>query len=157
MLEGSFPKVELFKYRCPNCKEKELPWLRQWHDCGALLEWNRIAPKRSYHRRTLEYNEHGACMANPFKIFEWREKKSYNHITIELYRDNGAYYYSYDFWFKDGGASAGLSISDPCFPSAKAALIHAEKRLIKMGSPLKYTEKLLLPEIKEEPVQKELF
>jgi len=153
--EGGYTR--LFKYSCPNCKEKELPYLGQWRDCGALQEWNSIASKRSYHRRTLEYNENGVCLAEPFKVFEWREKKSINHITVKLFLDNGMYYYAYDYWFKNSGSGCGLWIGAPCFPSIEIALRHAEKRLIKIGAPQKYTEKLLLPVIKPEPVQKELF
>jgi len=153
--EGGY--TGLFKYRCPNCKEKELPWLGQWRDCGALQEWNTIAEMENYRKRTLEYNENGVCVAAPFKVFEWREKKSINHISVEVYFDNGMYYYCYDYWFKNGGSGCGLWINAPCFPSIQITLNHAQKHLINIGGPREQIEKLLLPEIKPEAVQMELF
>ena len=120
-ITGNHAIEELFKYRCPNCKEKELPWLGQWPHCGAWEEWNRIAPKRSYHKRTLEYNINGACVAKPYKVFEWHDKKKYNYLTIKIYLDNGMYYYCRDYWWKDGGGANGVWIGEPGLPSLELA------------------------------------
>jgi len=70
-----YGSTEIFKYKCPKCVEKELPWLRQGENHGALQEWNEIAKKSPYHKRTLEYNDCGVCVSSPFKTFEWRNKK----------------------------------------------------------------------------------
>jgi len=147
---------KLYKYRCPNCAEKELPWLGQWHDCGALQEWNRIAPKRSYRKRTLEYNENGVCVAEPSEILEWRAKKGIDHITIEIYEDNGRFYYCYGWWLKDGGGGCGLCLCDTGFPTMELLKANAKKRLLRMIGEKERAEKILntlIPEI----VQKELF
>jgi hypothetical protein len=59
----------------------------QWHDLGALQEWNRIAHKRSYHKRTLEYNDSGILISPPFKTIEWaNEKKACEKATVEYAR-----------------------------------------------------------------------
>jgi hypothetical protein len=116
-------------------------------------EWNRIAPKKSYHRRTLEYNIHGVCIDRPFKVFEWRDKKkNYNHVTVTFYFDNGMYYYCYDYLYKDGGTGKGLWTGDPCFPSMAAAKKHAARELIKRGTIAGIVKALLF-----DPVQGELF
>jgi len=145
--------MAVFKYKCSNCKEKELPWLGQWKDCGALQEWNRIAKKRSYHKRTLEYNEHGACIAPPYKVFEWRDKKKvYVHLTLKFYFDNSMYYYSYSYWYKNGGCGFATSIRDKCFPSLEIAKKHAIGRILKGDRNLKkIVENLFIP------VQGDLF
>jgi hypothetical protein len=146
---------ELFKYRCPDCKEKELPWLGQWGDFGALQEWNRIAPKKSYRKRTLEYNENGACVAEPTMVLEWRAKKGIDHITIEIFEDNGRFYYAYDYWLKNGGVSSGLSISDTGFPTKELLLANVKKRLGKLGR--KEGVMKIFNELIPENVQMELF
>jgi len=162
---GTLPIVEekaggclgkLYKYRCPNCAEKELPWLREWDDCGALQQWNRIAPKKSYRKRTLEYNENGVCITEPSEILEWRAKKGIDHITIEIYEDNGRFYYCYDWWLKDRGQSCGLCLCDTGFPTMELLKANAKKRLGKMLEKKEGVAKILnalIPEI----VQKELF
>jgi len=109
----------LFKYHCPNCKEKELPWLGQWSDCGALQEWNTVAGEKEYRKRTLEYNEHGVCVAEPWKILEWSGKKGRDKVTIEIFYDNDVYYYGYGYLIKNEGASSGLWISDKGFATLK--------------------------------------
>jgi hypothetical protein len=74
-ITGNFALLEeVVKYKCLNCKDKELPWLGQFRNNGALQEWNRIAPERSYHKRTLDYNEYGVCISEPFKLLEWKNK-----------------------------------------------------------------------------------
>jgi hypothetical protein len=145
------------KWRRPRCAEKELPFLdarerRDGSDC--LREWNRIAPKQSYHKRTLEYNEYGVCVDKPFKAFEWRDKtKKSDHVTVAFYLDNGMYYYCYDYWYRDGGSGCGLWIGDPCFPSMPAAKKHAMNYLGKRNKRLAGILKKLL----FTPVQGELF
>jgi hypothetical protein len=143
------------KWRCPNCPEKELPFLDARKNYPkALWEWNRIAPKRSYHRRTLAYNESGVCVDEPFKVFEWRDKKkAYWQITIKFYLDNGMYYYCYDYWYGNGGSGKALWIGDPCFPSMEIAKKHAMRHLVKSDRQIKGIVKALL----FTPVQGELF
>jgi hypothetical protein len=152
--EGYGPR-EVFKYHCPNCGQKELPWLGQWRDGGAGEAWNRIAQERNYKRRTLKYNMHGVCIDEAFKVFEWRDKKKgHQHITITFYLDNGMYYYCYDFWYGNGGAGSGVWIGDPCFPSMDAAKQHALRMFEKhYKETAGIVEKLLKPE----PVQGILF
>jgi hypothetical protein len=119
------------KYRCPACAEKELPFLDPW---VAARAWNMAAPKRSYHRRTLEYNIHGVCVGEPYREYEWRDKKKqWFHVTITFYLDNGVYYYRYDYWYRNGGAGSGLSINTPGFPSFDMAKKNAAKELVKRG------------------------
>jgi hypothetical protein len=147
--------VILYKYKCPNCKEKELPWMRQGDGWGALQIWNDIAGKRSYHKRTLEYNEHGVCISPPFKTLEWvNEKKTYEKVTVNFYLDNSMYYYCYDYWYKNGGCCTGLWIGDPCFPSFETASKAAMKDLTDGNKELKEIAEELLSPI---PVQGELF
>ena len=145
--------IVLYKYSCHKCKEKELPWLRQWNSWGALQEWNRIALKRSYRKRTLEYNEHGVCISEPYKVFEWVDKKrSPNHIQIEFYLDNSMYYFCYDYWYMKGGASRKVSISGRCFPSIEIAKKAALKELTRHCKDLR---KILEGVLR--PAQGELF
>ena len=35
-----YGEVKICKYKCPTCKEKELPWLREGGSFGALQYWN---------------------------------------------------------------------------------------------------------------------
>jgi hypothetical protein len=152
-IETEYGDKEVFKYRCPNCDQKELPWLGQWNGCGAMEEWNRIAPKCSYHKRTLEYNIHGVCVAEPFRVFEWRDrKKAYHHVTLSFYLDNSMYSYCYDYWRENGGGSKGLWIGDLFFPSMTAAKKHVTQELIKRMNIAGIVKELLL-----DPVQGELF
>ena len=148
---------KLYKYRCPNCAEKELPWLGQWPDNGALQEWNRIAPKRTYRKRTLEYNEHGSCIAEPSTVLEWRAKKGYDRVTVEIYEDNGRFYYCYDYWLKDGGACCGLSISETGYPTMELVKLAAKKRLKKIGRKKREGMMKMLNAIIPDKVQMELF
>jgi len=138
---GSF---EVYKYRCPNCVEKELPWLGQWYDSGALQEWNRIALKRSYHKRTLEYNLHGVCTSEPHKVFEWRGKKGIDHLTVKIFLDNSMYYYCLSYSLKNSGGGFGSWIGTSGFPSLDLLKRHVVKRF-KDGLK-KEAEKLLLTE-----------
>ncbi|MDR2370423.1 MAG: hypothetical protein LBD71_02985 [Treponema sp.] len=148
------------KWKCPRCAEKELPFLdaREWGEKGegssCLRAWNRIADEPDYRRRTLKYNEHGVCVDEPYKTYEWRDKKRFsNHVTAIFYLDNGMYYYCYDYWYKDGGAGRGLWIGDPCFPSMAAAKKHAAKKLSGKRREIAGIAKELLLD----PAQKELF
>lgn len=136
-IHGNCAIDTVFKYRCPNCKEKELPWLGQWNHCGALQEWNHIAQKRSYHKRTLEYNEHGVCISTPDKIFEWRDKKkTYYKVTVNFYFDNLKVYYCFDFNYKNNGHGYGLFIRDRCFPSLELAKKDAMKEILRSDNNL---------------------
>jgi len=162
---GALPVVEekaggclgkLYKYRCPNCAEKELPWLGQWSDCGALQEWNSIAPKKSYCKRTLEYNEHGVCVVESSTVMEWKAKKGIDHVTIEIFEDNGRFYYCYDWSLKNEGCSTGLWIGTSGFPTMELLKANAKKRLKRMLARKEGAMKIinaLIPEI----VQMELF
>jgi hypothetical protein len=158
---GALPIIEqkpgkdmgLFKYRCPNCMEKELPWLGQWRDCGALQEWNRIAQKNSYRKRTLEYNDHGVCIAAPSEVLEWRDKKKYDHFTIKIYTDNGRFYYCCDYWWKTGGGSCGLWIGVSGFPTIELLKENIRKRYKGMEGIEQMIQKLM----QLNPVQNELF
>jgi len=144
---------ELYKYKCPNCKEKELPWMGQWDGCGALQEWNRIALKRSYHKRTLEYNDCGVCISPPFKVYRWENKKNhYENLTINFYLDNSMYYFCFDYNYMHHGHGSGLWISDRCFPSLEIAKKYAIKNIIKSDKNLKKILGILLM-----PKQGELF
>jgi len=167
---GALPIVEekvdgflgtLYKYRCPSCAEKELPWLGQWHDSGALQEWNRIAPKKTYRKRTLEYNDSGVCVAEPSTVMEWRAKKGIDHVTIEIYEDNGRFYYCYDWSLKNEGCATGLWIGTSGFPTMELLMANAKKRLWRMIRKKEGAAKILnilIPEIaKHEIVQMELF
>jgi hypothetical protein len=158
---GATPIVEkkdggvngLFKYRCPNCREKELPWLGQWHhNSGALQEWNSIAPKKSYKRRTLEYNVHGVCVAEPNETVEWRDKKRYDHVTVKIYKDNGRFYYCYNYGYKNSGAGGGLGIGDSGFPTMELLKARVRKKLGDVKKIRKIVYKLF-----PENVQMELF
>ena len=144
--------AELFKYKCPNCKEKELPWLGQWSNCGALQEWNRIAQKLSYHKRTLEYNYCGACISPPFKTFKWEDKKRYWHVIIDFYFDNSMYYYCFDYSYKNKGHCYGFSVRCRCYPTFEFAKRIAVKKIIKSDKRLKKIVRGLFL-----PVQGELF
>jgi hypothetical protein len=136
--------MEVSKYRCPNCKNKELPWIDS-RNFPRL--WNSIAPKKSYHKRTLAYNECGVCIGEPFKVYEY--KKSFQeNVKVEFYLDNSMYYYCYDFWYKHHGSGFGLSISAPCFPTLEKAkmaavrsLLRSDKGLLKIVSKLFFTPK----------------
>jgi len=143
---------ESFKYKCPNCKEKELPWLGQWNDCGALQEWNRIALKRSYHKRTLEYNVNGICISPPFITIEWINKKSIERVTIDFYYDNSMYYFCFDYSYMHHGHGFMVGINDRCYPSLEMAKKIAMKKLIKSDKNLKKIADMLLL-----PKQGELF
>ena len=148
-------KGELFKYRCPNCAEKELPWLNQRHDYGALQEWNRIAPKKTYRKRTLEYNEHGVCIAEPSDVLEWKDKKGRDHITIKIYKDNGRFYYCYRWSLKNSGGGCGLWIGQNGYPTMELLKKYAKKRLGRVGKMegiMKILNKLI-----PEKAQMELF
>jgi len=138
---------ELIKYKCPNCKEKELPWLGQWKDCGALQEWNRIALKKSYHKRILEYNENGVCISEPYKTLEWRNKtKSCENLTIKFYHDNSMYYYCLSFYYLHHGHSFALWIGDRCYPTFEMAKKVAIRHVLKSDKNLrKIIEEFLLP------------
>jgi hypothetical protein len=150
-VETDYGTVEVFKYRCPVCCQKELPWLGQWHDCGAREEWNRIAPKRSYHKRTLEYNMHGVCIAEPYKVYEWRDKKrGYEHLTVKIYRDNSVFYYCRDYHYKTGGSGSGLWIGSPGYPSLEEVKRRAMREIIKGRKDLvKIAKELLSPEFRQ--------
>jgi hypothetical protein len=117
-----------------------------------LQEWNRIAPKKSYRRRTLEYNEHGACAAEPSEILEWRDKKGYNHVTIEIYADNGRFYYGYDYLWKGGGSCCGLGIMNTGFPTMQLLRDNVRKKLGRIKGIESIIHKLI-----PENVQMELF
>jgi len=143
---------ELYKYKCPNCEEKELPWLGQWEDTGALQEWERIAGEKTYHKRTLEYNEHGVCLSSPVEIYKWKNKKGHDSVTVEFFLDNYVYYYRFDFW-RDGGCTIPLSISDDCYKTLEAAKQNASLKIIKIKKGLEKIVKALLLQ----PVQSELF
>jgi len=146
----------LYKYHCPNCIQKELPWLGQWDTLGALQEWNRIALKKSYRKRTLEYNEHGVCIAEPSMVIEWRAKKGIDHRTVNIYEDNGRFYYCYDYFFKNGGSACGLWIGDTGYPTVELlkanAKKHLKEHLKKSVEGMKLVDKLI-----QEMVQNELF
>jgi len=131
VVSRDYGEIEIFKYKCPVCKEKELPWLRQWKDSGALQSWNRIAEKCSYHKRTLPYNVHGICTAPPYKTFEWKSKKNYDHVVIDFYLDNSMFYYRFDYMYKNSGHVFALSIDDKCFPSFEIAKQTAVKEILK--------------------------
>jgi len=150
---GNVAIEELFKYRCPNCKEKELPWMGQWHDCGALQEWNRIARKRSYRKRTLEYNDSGMCVSPPFKTIEWvNEKKAYEKVTIGFYLDNSMYYFCFDYNYMNHGFGFMVSIGSHGYPSLEIAKKAAMKKMLRSDKSLKkILDALLLPK------QRELF
>jgi hypothetical protein len=173
------------KYRCPACAEKELPFLDTRVAAGV---WNLIAPKRSYHRRTLEYNRvvqklqflnnnrlkmskcgalkptgflaglvreptgflnksniHGVCEAEPYKTYEWRDKKKkYHYVTLTFYPDNGVYYYCHDYCYRNRGAGCGLSIRASGFPSLDTAKKYAVRELAKRDRGISKIVKKLL-------------
>jgi len=143
-VEYAFGIREIFKYRCPNCSEKELPWLGQWTETGALQEWNNIALKRSYHKRTLDYNIHGVCISEPYKVYEWRDKSKIDHLIVKIFLDNSMYYFCREYWHKTGGCGCGLWIGTSGFPSLELAKRHAAKGLNE--SLEKIAKKLLLSE-----------
>ena len=153
--DPSDERVKLYKYKCSNCHEKELPWLRQRDYCGALEEWNRIAPKKSYRKRMLEYNVFGVCIDEPYKILEWKDKKGRNSIKIRIYSDNDRYYYCYGYDYDIGGCSSGLWIGETGFPSMELLKAHALKTFGKVKQDIiKIKAKELL---QPKPVQIELF
>jgi hypothetical protein len=144
-IETDYGMQEICKYRCPVCGEKELPWLGQWRDCGAREEWNRIAPKRSYHKRTLEYNIHGVCIAEPYKVYEWRDKKqNHSHLTVKIYLDNSIFYYCRDYHYKNGGSGSGLWIGDSGYPSLKEVKCRAAEEIAKSNRAIEGIVKGLL-------------
>jgi hypothetical protein len=150
-------EFEVYKYRCPACREKELPWLGQWHDCGALQVWNRISSERSYHKRILEYNEHGVCIAPPYKTYEWRDKKKTHwNLTVNFYLDNSMYYYCFDCWYKNSGYGSGLWIGESGYPSMDNAKHQAAVNIVKHNRNLEIIVKQLLA-APEPPRQTELF
>ena len=144
---------EVYKYRCPNCEEKELPYLGQWHDSGALEAWNRIAQKSRYKKRPFEYNIHGVCISPPFQVLEWKDKKNViDFITVNFFYANSRFFYCFDYNYKHNGSGFMLSINDPCFISLEMAKKSAMKSLIKRNKDMKkIVKKLFLP------VQGELF
>jgi hypothetical protein len=156
---GSLPVVEkdtgelnipIEKFHCPVCANKELPFLDAR---DSMREWNRIAPDRDYHKRTLEYNIHGVCTDKPYKIFEWRDRtKKLQHVTIPFYFDNGMYYYCYDYWYKNSGSGRGLWISDSGFPSMAQAKKHAAQELLKFKEITGIVKEVLFT-----PVQPDMF
>jgi len=149
-MDEDFGPVEAFKYKCPACKEKELPFLGQWGNCGALQEWNRIAKKRSYHKRTLEYNTHGVCASPPFKAYEWNGRKGRDKIIIEIYLDNSMYYYCYDYHCKNHGHGFNVGIESPCYPAIEIAKKNAVKEIAKSEKSLgRIARELLLPKYKQ--------
>ncbi|WP_461246348.1 hypothetical protein [Treponema sp. R6D11] len=162
---GALPIIEekpddslgkVYKYKCPNCEQKELPFIGQWWDWGALQEWNRIAPKKSYRKRTLEYNESGSCIAEPTSIIEWKAKKGHDHLTIEIYEDNGRFYFGYSCSYKNSGAHSGLGIMDTGFPTMELLKKYIKKRIVKIINMDKEAKKIvdmLFPE----NIQQELF
>jgi hypothetical protein len=145
--------IKLFKYRCPNCKEKELPWIGQWRDTGALQEWNSIAQMEIYHKRTLEYNECGCCTAEPSEVLEWSDKKKWaDHVTFDIFMDNGQFYYRWDWGYKNEGAGTGLSIDAVGFPTIE--LLKADiKRVFGKHKVIGHIVQKLIPDI----IQNELF
>ena len=147
---GDLAVPEAYKYRCPNCEEKELPYLGQWHDCGALQEWNNIAHKSRYKKRPFEYNVHGVCISPPFQTLEWRNKK-YDHVTIDFFCGNSRYFYCIDYYYNNKGHGSSLWISDPCFISLEMAKKSAMKSLEKHHININIIHKLF------SPVQGELF
>ena len=150
---GDAAVEKAFKYRCPNCKEKELPWLAQWPHCGAWDDWNQIAHKRTYHRRTLEYNLHGVCISPPYKTFEWRDKrKAHEFVKIEFYLDNSMYYFCYGYSYKGNGHGFCVSIKAKCYPTFEIAKKVALKKILKDNKALKKMVMELLS-----PKQGELF
>jgi hypothetical protein len=118
---------KLYKYRCPNCHEKELPWLGQWNDCGALREWNKIALKKQYRKRTLKYNEHGVCVSKPSEILEW--EKGNDSIIVKIYKDNGRFYYCCKTQYKQRGVSFGLWIGDKGYTTMDLLKENIKKKL----------------------------
>jgi len=154
---------EVYKYRCPNCEEKELPFIGQWHESGASEAWNRIAQKSRYKKRPFEYNIHGVCISPPFQVLQWENKKKsaalfphngrpIEHITVNFFYGNSRYFYCFDYNYKHNGGGFWLSINDPCFISLEMAKKSAMKALIKRNKDLKkIVEKLF------SPVQGELF
>ena len=150
---GNHAVGKVFKYRCPNCKEKELPWIGQWDYCGALHDWNRIAHKRTYHRRTLEYNINGVCVSPPYKTFEWRGKnKAYEMVIIDFYLDNSMYYFCYEYFYQGGGHAFAVSVNSNCYPSFEIAKKVALKKILRDNKALKKIAMELLS-----PKQGELF
>jgi hypothetical protein len=143
--------IPIEKYRCPNCADKELPFL---HYRIAAGYWNLIAPVRNHIRHTLKYNIHGACMDEPCRVFEWRDrKKAFWHVTVKFYLDNGLYSYCYDYWYGSDGEGCGMGLGDPRFPSMEAAKEHAVRGLSRMRREIAgIVEELLLA-----PVQGGLF
>jgi len=132
---------KVYKYKCPNCKEKELPWLGQWHNGGALHEWNIIAKKRAYHKLMLEYNIIGICLSPPLISFKWKNKKKvWEKLTIDFFFDNFLYYYCFDYWYLNHGHSYKFGIGDKSFSSFKIAKEDAINNLIKLEKNL---EKIL--------------
>ena len=130
---------ELSKYHCPNCKNKELPWIDS-RDYPRI--WNDIALKKSYHKRTLAYNYNGVCIDEPFIIYEYNQGTKIQ-LKIKFYLDNFMYYYCFNFWYKHHGGSGAMSISSPCFHTmekaklaAKKELYHREKKLLKIVNQL---------------------
>jgi hypothetical protein len=116
--------IEVEKWRCPVCENKELPFLdarRSSNNC--IRQWNNIAQMKNYHKHTLDYNIYGVCMAKPLKLLEWRKKD--NWIKVNIYYDNGMYYYCYDYWYKEEGKGTGLWIGDMGFSTMAAAKRHA--------------------------------
>ena len=139
-----YGSTEIFKYKCPKCVEKELPWLRQGENHGALQEWNEIAKKSPYHKRTLEYNDSGICVSPPFKTFEWRNTKKYEDVVVDFYFDNSMYYYRYGYNYKNSGYSFGLDISAPGFPSLETAKKNAMEEIIENKKDLEKIARILL-------------
>lgn len=161
---GALPVIEeksdengkLYKYKCPNCEQKELPWLAQWKDCGALQEWNRIAQKKSYRKRTLEYSSGGMCVAKP-KILEWKAKKGHDHITLEIYEDNGRFYFGWNWHFRNSGSAGGLGIMDSGFPTMGLLKARVKKRILRLAGCGEKEVKKMLNTLIPETVQGELF
>jgi hypothetical protein len=155
-IESSHPWVmPVEKWRCPNCTEKELPFLDSreiFGESSCRREWNRIASQENYCRRTLAYNEHGVCVDKPFKVFEWRGKRGGDFIRIKFYLDNGAYYYCYDFCYGNGGEGSALWLGHSCYPSMESAKKSAAEKLAKVNGIKEIVESLLFA-----PEQGELF
>jgi hypothetical protein len=143
------------KFRCPNCANKELPFLdARGSFPDSAREWNRIASEKNYRKRTLEYNMHGVCVDEPYKEFSWRDKKKAGrHVTVTFFLDNGMYYYRYSFLHGNEGSHKGLWISDPGFPSMDAAKKAAARTLAEKNESVAGIVKNLLLE----PEQGELF
>jgi DNA modification methylase len=92
-------------------------------------------------------------MPEPYKVYEWRDKK-YDYLTVKIYLDNSMFYYCYGWQYKHNGHGSGLWIGNSGYPSLKEAKQKAMGEIIKINRSLAEIAKgLLLSELR----QKELF